>query len=62
MSHKSPLILLIFGMAIMLPILLGLAYLLGNMNYLVALILLLSILSTDILVSLQLIDKTLNHP
>lgn len=62
MTHKSLVILVILGMAILLPILFGLAYFLGDRNYIIALLLLFGLLSTDIFVSLQLIDKTLNHP
>lgn len=61
MTQEFRIILFFFGMIILFPILFGLAYLLWNMNYLAALLLLFIGLSTDILVSLKLIDETLNH-
>ncbi len=49
------------GAVFLLAILLGITYLFGDVSYIIALMLLFLGLSTDIFVSLKLIDKTLKN-
>jgi hypothetical protein len=49
------------GMLILFPVLLGVAYLLWNMNHLAALMVLFIGISVDLLGGFELLDRTLSH-